>query len=206
MLDEKNSMESRSQVNFLEHDTDKMRKILKQQQDAFLEFNNGSPVAFLPSAKIEEFLQNTMSYYNDSLKLSEKEREEAHERARKDGFFGNDIKSEVDFSQDVESGLVFFNPKSGIEIAMGVNSVFPLSDNAFFDESKSQDDIVHVLISDEFSTELAQYCIEQGKDKLPFFKKGLGALYLYDIDFLLRFWKSDEYHTKPEITLTRQMN
>jgi hypothetical protein len=145
-----------------------------------------------------------MEYYNSSLNLSEKERAEARERAKKDGFFGESLKSEVDFSEDSESGLVFFNPNSGVEIATGVNKAFPLPHNPFFDENGHDDDVMHVFISKEFSTELAKYCIEQGKDKLPFFKEGLGALYLNDIDFLLRFWKSDKYHSIPQITLTGQ--
>jgi hypothetical protein len=37
------------------------------------------------------------------------------------------------------------------------------------------------------------------KDRI-FLNAGLGELYLDDIDFLLRFWKSGNYHTKPAIT------
>lgn len=47
---------------------------------------------------------------------------------------------------------------------------------------------------------LVQYCIEQGKNKLPFFTDGPGALYLRDIDFLLRFWKAGNYHSQPQVT------
>jgi hypothetical protein len=204
ILDQKNSVESRQQVGFLDYNTEKVREIIQNQHEAFLKFNNGSPIAFLPSDKIQEFLQKSMEYYNSSLNLSEKERAEARERAKKDGFFGESLKSEVDFSEDSESGLVFFNPNSGVEIATGVNKAFPLPHNPFFDENGHDDDVMHVFISKEFSTELAKYCIEQGKDKLPFFKEGLGALYLNDIDFLLRFWKSDKYHSIPQITLTGQ--
>jgi hypothetical protein len=46
------------------------------------------------------------------------------------------------------------------------------------------------------------YCIDNCKSKLPFFKDGDGKSYLKDIDFLLRFWKKENYHTKPAITFT----
>lgn len=204
ILKEKNSVKSRAQVNFLDHDSGKTNEILQQQYKAFLDFNHGSPIAFLPADKTQEFIQKSMEYYNNSLGLSEKLRAEARERAKKDGFFGDQLKSEIDFSEEVESTLVFFNPKSGTEIAFGVNKAFPMPQNPFYDENGHDDDVMHVFISDEISTELALFCIEQGKDKLPFLKEGVGALYLNDIDFLLRFWKSDAYHSKPEITLTGQ--
>lgn len=204
ILDQKNSVESRRQVGFLDYETPKMQEILQQQHNAFLEFNNGSPIAFMPASKINEFLQKAMEYYNNSLKLSEKESAEAHERAKKEGLFFDENKSKTDFSEEEDSALVYFNPNSGAEIAFGVNKAFPLPHNPFFGEDGHEDDVMYVFISDEISTELAKYCIEQGKDKLPFFKEGLGALYLNDIDFLLRFWKSDEYHSIPQITLTGQ--
>lgn len=204
ILDQKNSLESRNQVGFLDYDTRKMQEILQQQYNAFLDFNNGSPIAFMPAGRVDEFVQKAMEHYNKSLNHSEKERADARERAKKDGFLFDENKSKTDFSDKDESALVFFNPKSGAEIALGVNNAFPLPHNPYFDENGHEDDIMHVFISDAISTELAKYCIEQGKDKLPFFIEGLGALYLEDIDFLLRFWKSDEYHSTPQIMLTGQ--
>lgn len=107
-----------------------------------------------------------------------------------------------DVNGDTGSTLVFFNPDSGIYIGVNVNNAFPLPDNPYFDESSSEEDVVRVLMSEEIPAGLAQYCKEQGKDKLPFFTKGKGALYLRYIDFLLRFWKGDNYHPRPQVTPT----
>jgi hypothetical protein len=60
------------------------------------------------------------------------------------------------------------------------------------------------MMDESLSTELAMFCIDNCKNKLSFFNKGIEKKYLDDIDFLLRFWKKDYYHTKPSITFTGQ--
>ena len=57
-------------------------------------------------------------------------------------------------------------------------------------------------MSEEMSTELVMYCIDNCKAELPFFNEEIGKEYLEDIDFLLRFWKRNNYHSKPLITFT----
>ncbi len=131
----------------------------------------------------EDFVRNYTEYFNNSLNLSAKERAEAKQRARKDGFFGTEGEHK-DYSEVSETGLVFFNPKSGVEIALAVNCAFPLPNNPFFEVEHSEDDVMLLLVSEEMSTELAMYCIDNCKIELPFFNKGVGKMYLDDIDFL----------------------
>ena len=135
--------------------------------------------------------------------LSEKETKEAKQRLKDDGFMGTKDESE-DLPEDSETSLVFFNPKSGTEIAFDVNSAFPFPSNPYFEEENSEEHIMHILIDENISTELAMYCIDNCKAKLTFFNEGVGKKYLDDIDFLLRFWKKNNYHTKPSITFTGQ--
>ncbi len=201
ILDEKNSMESRSVVNFLDHQEKNMNEILGEQFDAFKGFNNNQQIAFMDSDKIESFLKDYIKFFNNSLNLSQKEKDEAKQRAREDGFFGNEPEAK-DFSEVSESGLVFFNPKSGTEIALAVNSAFPMKNNPFFNKKESEEHIMRLLFAEELSTELAMYCIDNFKDDLEFFKGAEGKMYLDNIDFLLRFWKRGNYFTKPTITFT----
>ena len=201
VLDEKNSFESRGQVNFLDQDKKEMKETLEQQYKAFIEFNNDSPIAFMSAGKLEDFAKKFFSYFNDSLNLSEKEIEEARERSRKAGFLKPDEESaEIDFSENAKSGLVFFNPKSGLEMALSVNSAFPLPENPFFEEVNSEDHIFSLLMDQSISTELAMFCIENCSNKLSFFTEGVGKLYLNDIDFLIRFWKGEKYFSVPRVT------
>lgn len=201
ILDEKDSLESRMAVNFLDHQTQETSEMLKKQMSAFKDFNNGSLIAFLPSVKIEEFYERYIEFFNSTLNLSEKEIREAKKRLRDDGFLGTND-THKDFSEVSETGLAFFNPKSGAEIALAVNSAFPMSSNPYFKVEDSENHVMRLLMDESLSTELAMYCIDNCKDKLSFFTKGVGRKYLEDIDFLLRFWKKDSYHTVPSITYT----
>jgi len=89
-----------------------------------------------------------------------------------------------------------------VEVALNVNSAFPLPSNPYFNKEDSQEHLMNLLMNKSLSTELVMYCIDNCKTKLPFFNEDIGKKYLEDIDFLLRFWKRDNYHTKPSITFT----
>ncbi len=201
ILDEKSSQQSRMQVSFLDHETEDVNEVLAQQYKAFLDINNGLPIAFIPSEKVDDFTENYIEYFNASLKLSAKKQKEAKQRARDEGFFGTKDKA-IKYDEVSETALVFFNPKSGVEIALATNSAFPLPNNPYFEKSESEEHILRLLMDESLSTELAMYCIDNCKSKLPFFKDGVGESYLQDVDFLLRFWKKDNYHAKPTIIFT----
>jgi hypothetical protein len=201
VLDEKNSIKSRIAVNFLDHQEKNMDEILGEQLNAFEVFNNNKQIAFMDSVKLETFVKDYIEFFNNSLNLSQKEKDEAKQRAREDGFFGNESEAR-DFSEVSDSGLVFFNPKSGTEIALAVNSAFPMKNNPFFNEEESEEHIMRLLFSEELSKELVMYCIDNFKNDLEFLKSAEGKMYLDNIDFLLRFWKRGNYFTKPSITFT----
>lgn len=201
ILDEKNSIESRMTVNFLDHRRNETEETLNMQFNAFKEFNEGKQIAFIKSEKIDNFVKAYIEYFNNSLGISDKEKEEAIERARKEGFFVTE-KDPTNYAEASDTGLVFFNPKSGIEIALSVNSAFPLPNNPFFNIEDSENDFMFLLVSDQMSKELALYCIDNCKRNLPFFNDVNGKIYLRDIDFLLRFWKKNNYFSKPAITFT----
>ncbi len=201
VLDEKNSVESRMAVNFLDHKSVDMDEILEEQLKAFKDFNNDKQIAFMDSGKIESFIKDYTEFYNNSLKLTEKEKEEAKQRTRDEGYFGKENETK-DFSEVSDSGLVFFNPSSGAEIALAVNSAFPVKNNSFFNKNESEEHIMRLFYAEELSPELAMYCVENFRTKLPFLKSEEGKLYLKNIDFLLRFWKRSNYFTRPSITFT----
>lgn len=199
VLDEKNSIKSRMAVNFLDFKRKEVEEILEKQLKAFKDLNNGSQIAFMKSDKIDEFYRAYIDFFNNSLNLSDKEIKKSKERRRKEGFFDIENESE-NYFEGAETGLVFFNPKSGVEIALAVNSAFQMPNNPYFEKALSEEHILRLLMDKSLSTELAMFCIDNCKTKLPFFKEGVGKLYLEDIDFLLRFWKKNNYHSKPSIS------
>jgi len=200
ILDEKNSNTSRNAVNFLAEEKKKIKENLELQFKAFLSFNEGNEIAFMPTKKIESFIESFYAFFNNSLQLTEKEFEESKQRIKNDSFFVKDDKNEF-FKDFSETGLVFFNPKSGIEVVLKANSAFPLPNNPYFKSDESEEAIFLLLVSDSVSLELANYCIKNCRKNLPFFKKGLGKAYLKDIDFLMRFWKREFYHTTSSMTM-----
>ena len=211
ILDLKDSVENRAAINFLDHEEKKEETInhLKLQFEVFKKFNNGSPIAFLPTDQIDEFTQDFLNFFNESLDLSQQEIDEAIQRARKDGCFGTDknntLKADknsqsIRFNEPNKTGLVFFNPNRGIEVAIDINSAFPLPSNPFFKPKDSEEHIIHLLMVDNTSSELAMYCIDNCSAKLPIFKTELGNIYLENIDFLLSFWKPMNYRTNPSIS------
>lgn len=207
VLKERNSVESRQAVEFLNMAEDKPLELIEKQYEAFKTFNQGYPIAFMEVEKIDEFCESFVSYFNDTLNLTDQQKEEAEQRMRKDGLL--DIENEkFNFKDDsdLKSGLVFLNPRSGIEIATNVNAAFPLPNNPFFDETESENHILTLLMDEDISTELAKYCIENCKEELDFFNKGLGNLLYDEMDFLMRFWKKENYHSKPHMTFVGERN
>lgn len=205
VLDEKDSIESHMAVDFLDSQDEKIEDLLQKQYEAFVDFNNESPIAFMKSDKVNDFVQGYTEYFNNSLKLSKKKREKAKQRAKAAGLLGTEDES-IDFTDVSDSALVFFNPKSGVEVALEVNSAFPAPNNPFFKKDESEDHIINLLFAEDLSTELAKYCITNFKSELPFFQDGEGKEYLDDIDFLLRYWKKNSYFIKPSISFTGANN
>ncbi|MDD7887157.1 DUF3843 family protein [Flavivirga sp. 57AJ16] len=197
ILDQKNSLEARSEVNFL-NDPKKIDDILRKKEKAFLSFNNNSPIAFLKANEVETFLSNYISHYIKTLNLSNKQQKEALQRIKDDGYSYNKNNPE-DFNSE-EEAIIFFNSKKGVEIYFDIINAFPDENNPFFTH-EDNDDIMHLLISPDYSVELVLYFVETYKNKLSFFKKEPYKSYLDDLDFLLRFWKKDNYFTKSAITL-----
>ena len=111
-----------------------------------------------------------------------------------------------DYSKNVKSSLVFFNPKSGLEIISGYNSDFPLPDNKFFKPEESEEHFNELLYDENTSAELVYFCIDNCHKKLPFLKETEYKIILNDLDFLLRFWKKENYFSLPRISILNKIN
>ncbi len=202
VLNEKNSVESRKAVNFLDENTKDVKETLRIQQNAFKAINNNKQIAFMPAQEVEEFIKKFTAFYNNSLNISEKKRKEAIKSARKDGFFReiSDNKFEG-FDDNFETAVVFFNPKGGVEMAFEVASSFPDKDNPFYKPENEAVEIVHLFVSKDISAELANYCIDNYQNKLIFLRTNSGKIFKNYTDFLLRFYKKEHYYSQPQVTM-----
>ncbi|MBW6483483.1 MAG: DUF3843 family protein [Vicingaceae bacterium] len=207
ILDQKNSIVDRQQVNFIDHEVNKanLKEQMDEQEKSFLAFNNQSYIAYLPKNEIDKFCENYYHFYNKALNLSEKEKQDAIKRVKEDGFTNEEIqmKSLVNDADtaEIEEAIVFYNPKSGIEVATGINGAFPAPENKFYSEEHNYSDTLGLIVNEEFSAELVHYCIDNFKEKSEFFNSYTGKQYLMDLDFILRFYKGNNYQAKPQITI-----
>lgn len=201
VLDEKNSAASRAAVNFLDFKKNNVEARLSEDLEQFKKFTGGQQIVFMEADKVNDFLNSHIQSMNDALNLSEEELKKGEERRRKDGFFNDDKDSKLNLPDGAKTAFVFFNPKQGIEIGFDLNSAFPLPHNPFFNKEESTEHVKTLLFDDSFSVEIVQYMIEHCKSKLPFFDEtSVGSFYLDDLDFILRFIKTDNYTTQPEIS------
>ncbi len=203
VLDQKNSPEARAKVNFLENNKT-IKTVLKNKEKVFLEYNNGNLVAFMEVKKINSFLESFITFYNSSFGLSKQDRDAAKKRAKQDGYFGmEDNRVNILDSQEDENeeAIVFYNPNSGIEIYFDIINAFPDKNNPFFTEI-FRDDIIRLLVSPDYPIELVHYFLKHFKNKISLLNELPFKDYLENIDFLLRFWKKENYFSKSSLVFT----
>jgi len=201
ILDEKNSLKKRIPVFLIDAEREAIKKALQSHFKAFLNFTGGKQIVFMPSKELEGFIKDFVKYFNNSLGLSKKEEEEAKKRTREKGLLKKDNEVFQDFEKENEIALVFFNPEKGIEIAFFIHNAFPLPHNKYYNEKESNQHVAKLLFDEGRSKELVNYCIDNCKKNLPFFNSTEGKLILEELDFLLRFWKKNYYHTTPEMSI-----
>lgn len=198
--DIKHTLAFKQTVNFLDFEEFEGNKLIKDQMMAFLNVNNGSFIAFMKRSQVNEFIEKVTNCYNEELNISEDEKERFEKNAKQKKDLKLEKEEEISADELDDPCIVFFNPHSGIEIAVGINSAFPMKNNPFFQPEESETDFWQLLLSNVYSAELVQFCLDTCKNNLPFLRKKVWKTYLKDIDFLLRFLKVDSYHSKPEIT------
>ena len=201
--EQKNSFEARKEVDIIDYKEipHTFKKHLKLQHKAFLEFNNGSQIAFLKADEVADFIDNFMEFYNNSLKISKEEMDKSEKDGLKKGLSSKLSKEDRKIFEKYDDGLAFFNPKSGVEWVFGSNSAFPISNNPFFNSDKSKLHFDRMLFDETISPEIIWFCVENFKDKLPFIANEPQKEFNDNLDFMLRFWKRDKYNTKPGISL-----
>lgn len=195
ILDEKNSIKSRLDVGFLENENE-IRKLLKLQYERFLEYNNNLPLAFLEKNEINIFVNNFYNYYKNKLKLSKKVIEDYNKKVKKKGLLLSDELNPIESEDDFETAIVYFNPNSGIEIYNNICSVLDLKSNPYFEEEDFRNDNLGLLMNDFYSTEFVNYCYDINKDNLDYLK----SFSANQLDFILRFFKNNNYKTIPRQT------
>ena len=192
---EKNSESSKRLFNQDEH---KLEEIVKLQEKAFLRQNNNHQLAYFSElADLKQFIQKTLEGSNRLTDQELKKEGKAAEHQNLD--FSN-----VSFPEGMEhvGSCIFFNPKSGIEIIYGFNEMISDPANPYYNKEQSEDNLFVMLKEKTYSAELVKWLLEhQYISRIAFPGPTGDQLVKENLDFLLRYWKQDNYFSKPEITL-----
>ena len=161
----------------------------------------GSPLAFVESEEAaKRFIRDFLAYHNKSLKRSawkSRKRRKLHEQ----GVLPEHPydKPEPDPEGSIP-GMIYCDPDAGIELAFGYNGLIPDTGNPWYagdDDDMNHDDEAMVLLeSSHISGKWMHYLVE--KYDFPCLEfPGLSGreLLMYNLDFVLRFWKGKGYHS-----------
>ena len=198
VLDQKNSSDERLKVsNIGEESLEENIKFTLQQEKSFID-TFGSSIVFASEDQLQNCLDLFQNQYHKGLKNNtQKDFLEAQQRFRSKGYFSkNDNFGSTNKNNNV---IIFFNKNQGVEIYNNICNIIPDEKNPFYKEEDTLQ-IKLILFSPEYSKEFAEYFVANYASKLDFFKTGTGAKYLNDFDFLLRFWKPNNYFNLPTIS------
>ncbi len=155
----------------------------------------GSPLAFVESEEAtNRFIRDFLVYYNKSLKRSawkSRKRRKLHEQGVLPGHPYD--KPEPDPEESVP-GMIYCDPDAGIELAFGYNGLVPDTGNPWYE--RYDDEAMMLLESSHISGKWMHYLVE--KYDFPGLEfPGLSGreLLMYNLDFVLRFWKRKGYHS-----------
>lgn len=173
---------------------------LNQHLQIFKEETGGHQIKFIAYTEISDFIDDFENSINTSFTRGRKKKKESNILAKLKRLHKTTLKP-LRSHESEEDALIFFNPKAGIEIVYNTNGIFPDEENNAFDKDIDDDSLkegfISLLVDKSYSTELTLHYIHHYADKIPFLSTDEGKIYLQEIDFLLRFYKQENYIPKP---------
>ena len=196
---EKRNMES---LYFFDDMTERKKEALKQQYKVFLDYNKGSSIVFLPGKEsVEKFMDDWILYFTASLRLPPEEVEASRKRSESMDY-GKKIDADIMNTMPGHPLLAWFNPAAGLEFVYGFNEVIPDKKNPWYKREARFAEVIYLLIADSTSADLTRFLLSSYDMPQPCFP-GEGGLQLMtdNFDFILRFYKKDEYHSSPRLAM-----
>ncbi len=193
ILDEKASVEEKLKIAFLDEDIQrKQQEESEKQVKHFITFNQNSPIAFMPSKDLSQFVNDYTRYYRKCENIQLPEGVSA------------EIKIEIEdeeldeFNKRWTEAFVFINSKEGMEISYNFVDIIPDEKNPYYKPDKLRDKFLDIIVSKHASRELTQYYFDQYKEQLSGLSSEFDNTFSKNLDFLSRFWKHDMYFNDAE--------
>jgi len=196
---EKKNMES---LYFFDDLTERKKEALKLQYKVFLEYNEGSSIVFLRGKEsVEGFIEDWIAYFTASLQLPPEEIEASQKKAASMNF-GKKMDADILRTMPGQALLAWFNPEAGLEFLYGFNEIIPDKNNPWYKREARFAEVIYLLIADSSGAELTRFLLSNYDMPQPYFPGERGhQLMKNNFDFILRFYKKDEYHSSPRLAM-----
>lgn len=188
--EEKNSLMAKDQVVLFGNKREKALEILQIQLECFKAIADGRQTIFVQEDNMEPFVKAFFEYYNGNVSQSKKTMRTAKKKIE------TILKEDKKSATDSDGVVIFFNKKKGITVVYDVASAFPDEHNPYYKADLNEDHTFDLIMKSDVSAELAYYCFENYRDVSPFFTTDQSKTVVSNFDFLLRFMKGYQYHTK----------
>ena len=179
-------------------DEEKKKEFLLEQYECFMKFSQNKQLLFFNNGfDLQDFVNGFISFYQEqAAKKRPGQSKGLKTQPLKAGKFADDDKMRN------ESWFLFFNPASGIELAYSFNNIIPDKDNPNYKKDYDWDHVMDLLIGKSYSKEFIEYLVDNYEmEGFQFPHEATGDMLIQNLDFMLRFWKRENYYAKPRLTL-----
>ncbi len=171
-------------------------EFLNEQYESFLEFNKHKPVWFASDPKdLNRFMERFISFHNEKIDI-ENGTKPPNMEIDSDG----KMLGETDTISPGHT-ILFFNKDKGIEI-MSYAEYVPDKNNPCYNPDADPKITAEMIFDTSVSKDFIIYLIENYKILFQIFSNDHeDAILKNNLDFLLRFYKREDYHRQSQISL-----
>jgi len=163
--------------------------VIIREEECFLEVNNNKRIQFLANKRETfNFIDTVWETYHLKYGMDSMDRKM---------FDVHTVTFDID--EDMENISVFFNPRCGMEFYPDIAQNISDDDNVFFDLN-AVINIEELILNERVSSDFVSFLIENKKIEIePLLGKEGFNYVLTDCDFLLRYWKKEQYTAAPKL-------
>lgn len=178
----------RKHAVFAQLDTEWRAEYLRTGLQIFTEMNGGHPIAFGSRKEIKDLLYA----YNAAVAESDEALLKQMVPLRTEILI--QYLESFRKAEDRRFTLVY-TPDLGLEVVVDVADAFLLPHNTEANVEKSGIQFLEMLTSPAISRQVTDFCMANCGGHLPLFSSEEGQAIAQNFDFLLRFWKTNQYHS-----------
>lgn len=161
---------------------------LRTGLDVFMQMNAGHPIAFGTQKEIKDILEQ----YNDTVAQSNDALLKQMVPIRTQILI-----QYIDSFRKAEEKTftLVYTPDLGLEVVIDLADAFLLPHNTNAQAENSGIQFLEMLTSPAISKQVTEFCMANCGSNIPLFASEEGQAIAQNFDFILRFWKTSQYHS-----------